>query len=122
MQIDSQPVPMNQVVTITQLRYVCTRCGYSWSPRVSRPRSCPKCHNEYWNRPRKYFPRSLWPKLAKITDEEEVRNIARQLGMEYANFFTIERLQNRIKQHERNMKRKAKQLQEAKNEKHEITR
>ena len=31
----------------------CNRCGHKWFPRQERePKSCPKCHSPYWNKPR----------------------------------------------------------------------
>ncbi|MEX0756087.1 MAG: hypothetical protein WD556_13405 [Actinomycetota bacterium] len=37
--------------------YRCERCGYEWVPRKknARPRYCPnpKCHNAYWDEPKK---------------------------------------------------------------------
>ena len=25
------------------------RCGYKWTPRVERPKECPKCTNRRWD-------------------------------------------------------------------------
>lgn len=31
----------------------CLRCGHEWTPRKENTRVCPKCHNPYWDVPRK---------------------------------------------------------------------
>ena len=39
--------------------YTCLRCGYKWYPRFKvdvgpeKPRTCPKCHSPWWDRPRR---------------------------------------------------------------------
>lgn len=40
----------------------CLRCGWKWTPRISKPRVCPRktCHSSYWNVPRSRPPK---PKL-----------------------------------------------------------
>ena len=31
----------------------CFRCNHNWIPRAARlPKSCPRCHSPYWDRPR----------------------------------------------------------------------
>lgn len=43
-------------IPITVMGFRCERCGHEWIPRGAteiEPRACPKCHNPYWNRPRK---------------------------------------------------------------------
>jgi len=32
----------------------CTRCNYTWAPRVPEPRNCPNCSSSYWDRERVY--------------------------------------------------------------------
>lgn len=31
---------------------VCAKCGYTWQARVSNPKQCPSCHQE-WRKPKK---------------------------------------------------------------------
>lgn len=31
----------------------CLRCEHEWVPRVSEPRTCPKCKAAYWDVPRR---------------------------------------------------------------------
>lgn len=31
----------------------CKRCGFSWIPRITEVRICPKCKSAYWDRDRK---------------------------------------------------------------------
>ena len=34
-------------------RLKCLRCGHTWVPRREKPpKTCPKCHSPYWNKPR----------------------------------------------------------------------
>ena len=47
------------VITITEA--TCGRCGHAWELKrlnadgqLIIPKSCPRCHSPYWNKPRKY--------------------------------------------------------------------
>ncbi len=55
---NEQSIMCGAYVTITGHR--CYRCGHEWRPldfrpldRSELPKSCPKCKNAYWDRPRK---------------------------------------------------------------------
>jgi len=37
----------------------CLKCGYMWAPRVSDPRSCPKCRSTRWDKDDDKYPRRV---------------------------------------------------------------
>jgi len=47
---------MSYLIEKKQIWYRCLRCGYEWLPRKKKgkPRVCPHCRSEYWDKPRKY--------------------------------------------------------------------
>ena len=34
------------------LLLICCRCGYEWSPRVTKPKRCPRCQTWDWQKPK----------------------------------------------------------------------
>jgi Zn finger protein HypA/HybF involved in hydrogenase expression len=45
-----------EMITKTQPGFRCNRCSHTWFAKNIniQPVNCPKCHNIYWNRERKY--------------------------------------------------------------------
>ena len=31
----------------------CLRCGFTWTPKIAKPKSCPGCHSYKWDKARK---------------------------------------------------------------------
>jgi len=45
----------------------CSRCGWTWVPRVKKPKVCPGCHSVKWN-----VPKSIKEKGIKSVDREAI--------------------------------------------------
>jgi len=45
---------MSTITTIRQQFLKCKNCGWVWPIRVENPKVCPRCHNPYWRKAKKY--------------------------------------------------------------------
>jgi len=41
----------------------CFRCYHTWKKRRENPKSCPKCHSPYWNKPRRRISKGIVLKM-----------------------------------------------------------